>query len=72
MAKIYKAELLTKWISVDEKLPDSSDDYLVMTETGDVYRAYLNNQMTWMMYNDGYYDQELEDVEYWTELPKFN
>lgn len=72
MAKIYKAELLTKWISVDEKLPDSSDDYLVMTETGDVYRAYLDNKMTWMMYNDGYYDQELEDIEYWAELPKFN
>lgn len=72
MAKIYKAESPIKWVSVDEKLPDSSDDYLVMIETGDVYRAYLNNQMTWMMYNDGYYDQELEDVEYWAELPKFN
>lgn len=72
MAKIYKAELLTKWISVDEKLPDYPDDYIVMTETGDVYRAYLHNKMTWMMYNDSYYDQELEDVEYWMIMPKFD
>lgn len=74
MAKIYKADPPLKWIPVTEqKGPDmNSHDCIVMTDDGEICRAYFNSKGEWMGYCGGCYDFKLDYVEYWMLMPKFD
>lgn len=73
MAKIYKADPPLKWTSITEKKgPEESDDCIVMTEDGEICRAYFNSKEEWMAYSCGCYDFKLDYVEYWMLMPKFD
>lgn len=74
MANIYKAYTPLKWIPVTEqKGPDNNiHDCIVMSDDGEICRAYFNSEEEWMAYSCGNYDFKLDYVEYWMLMPKFD
>lgn len=61
------------WISVEDKDGcDTSDDCLVMTKNFEIFKAYFSSENKWMKYNNGYYDEVIEDVICWMPIPSFD
>lgn len=72
MATIYKAINPMIWVDVTKKAgPDTGNDCIVITMDGEIHRAYYSPKGKWYHYNCGCYDEIIEYVEYWMEMPKF-
>ena len=63
---IDPATLAPRWVSVEERLPEQRDAYLVATEDGDVYDAeFIPSVKQWWI------DDDLRlDVTHWQPLPE--
>ena len=72
---------MNEWISVNDRLPETDNDYLVLTESKDIFKAYFNEySKEFGSYSDiydtdtlGYVDSEwlkYEEITHWMPLPQ--
>jgi len=62
----------SEWISVKNKLPEKSDEYIVADESNNVFSLIYRTDIKWCYQadNKGYHDlYEHNDITHWMPLP---